>query len=177
VTGRPRIHIVVPGTRYGKRTIVREDGHINIHRAALVRCDCGGVDRVAIHQLRNGNTDGCWRCGVKSNRPAVQVGERFGSRVVTGEAPDSHGKQRVTVRCDCGTEGSVIYGVLIRDKPQKCPECARRSLMAMNRAKRVFDRNEIQRLIATGMMNKDIAKVMGCSAGYVSEVKTGRKKP
>jgi hypothetical protein len=71
--GRKRVYEMVPGTRYGNRVLIREDGRIGPHRAALCRCDCGKESRVEFASLRNGHTTMCTTCYRK------EAGKRVGS--------------------------------------------------------------------------------------------------
>jgi hypothetical protein len=57
----------------------------------------------------------------------LEIGRRFGSRVVVADAGrDGHGQRLWRVRCDCGGEADVLALVLIKGRSVTCMACTRR---------------------------------------------------
>lgn len=60
----PKKHTIIPGTRYGMLTVLKDLGLINKYTMILVRCDCGEERKVRYSGLRSGNSTSCGRCSL-----------------------------------------------------------------------------------------------------------------
>ena len=56
---RDTIFIDLTGQKFGRLTVLREDGHIGNRIAWECKCDCGNITRVAGGHLKSGSTQSC----------------------------------------------------------------------------------------------------------------------
>lgn len=114
------------GTRFGFRIVLaiqirKKYGHLN--RFAFVQCDCGHKTWIRSSTLSKNENTRCSRCFHKTCRLSVEIGQRFGSRVIVS-AHQRKGQQIVLLRCDCGHEKQTRLSNLGRRNPIGCPSCA-----------------------------------------------------
>lgn len=122
-----RPHAFVVGLLVGQRIVER----VTTTRVVL-KCKCGTVSAVPIRRLEQEGPQSCRRCATKikpGTRGAVaemSIGQRFGSRTVTGfdVRPKSEGCTRVALTCDCGAEGFALPRHLLAGIATRCDSCA-----------------------------------------------------
>lgn len=121
------------GQKFNMLTVLKELGN----NVILVRCDCGVEFECTKTNVISGGTRscGCIRKGASgtniqiattlegvsvlrrtSNRLINRVGEKFGSLTITEEL----GKDKVTARCDCGTERVYVKSRLVSGSNKSC---------------------------------------------------------
>ena len=91
-------HVISPGDRFGKLTVLSEQKGGKI----LCRCDCGKEVSVARCSLTSGGTKSC---GCKRNKTEFRLkpGDRFGMLTILSD----QNSRSILCRCDCGNEVSV----------------------------------------------------------------------
>lgn len=127
---RPRAarpHPFRVGEPFGQRTIVR----VTTTRV-LLECRCGKVNAIPIRRLEKEKPETCRACaprmepGTRGAVTSMSVGDRFGTRTVTGfvRRPNRDGGVLVELRCDCGHEGAAEPRALVSGRAQSCTKCA-----------------------------------------------------
>jgi len=94
------------GDRFGSRVVIKmlaeraRGGQVRVRW----RCDCGQAGTSSLGNIRHKLT--CVNCRPGSYR--TKVGDRFGSRVITGflKTRDTDGHLRCRWKCDCGNKGT-----------------------------------------------------------------------
>jgi hypothetical protein len=122
-----------PGEKYGRWTVVADDGtgtH-NKGRKVLCRCECGKERMVDPRSLKSGASKSCGCLRRETNaakghlivkRP-INVGDRFGRWTVL----NSTKRSAILCRCDCGTERTVTASNLLNEaKGSKSCGCLKR---------------------------------------------------
>lgn len=111
----------------------------------ILECKCGCFSAVTIRRLEKEQPQTCRHCaprlqpGTRGAVTEMRIGDRFGSRVVTGVLVRSNaeGGVLVEVRCDCGHEGTAEPRMLKAGRAQSCTRCAN-PLRGQPLAKRVL---------------------------------------
>lgn len=128
--------IDLTGQRFGRLTVIRYDHSEHDGTHWLCKCDCGNEKFAAGYSLRSGNTKSCGclnsdasRAKLVKEREALKArprkdltGQRFGRLVVLGlaDVPDRKGFIFWRVRCDCGTEKTVMQNNLVSGRTKSC---------------------------------------------------------
>lgn len=128
--------IDLTGQRFGRLTVIRYDHSEHDGTHWLCKCDCGNEKVAAGYSLRSGNTKSCGclnsdasRAKLVKAREALKArprkdltGQRFGRLVVLGlaDVPDRKGFIFWRVRCDCGTEKTVMQNNPVSGRTKSC---------------------------------------------------------
>jgi hypothetical protein len=129
----PNPILIVPGTRFGRLTLIRRAGSDSAGVRWECKCDCGKITQPLATHLQRGCTQscGCLQKELTSKRNAKDItGQRFGRLVVLHRT----GKRRKggsvvwRCRCDCGRDFETITGELGR-RAKSCG-CWQRELVA-----------------------------------------------
>lgn len=128
--------IDLTGQRFGRLTVIRYDHSEHDGAHWLCICDCGTEKVIAGYLLRNSATKSCGCLKSDASREALGkaravlkarprkdlTGERFGRLVVLGlaDVPDRKGFIFWRVRCDCGTEKTVMQNNLVFGRTKSC---------------------------------------------------------
>jgi hypothetical protein len=91
-------------------------------------CACGAETVAQVRDLNSGNTTSCGcvqRSQVRSRKPAIAPGARFGKLTVSGfVGKDDAGFKRFLCVCDCGTD-TIVRGNLLNAGQTKSCGCLR----------------------------------------------------
>ena len=128
--------IDLTGQRFGRLTVIQYDHAEHDGAHWLCKCDCGNEKVIAGYLLRNGATKSCGCLKSDASRAALDkaraaltarprndlTGQRFGRLVVLGlaDVPDRKGFIFWRVRCDCGTEKTVMQNNLVSGQTKSC---------------------------------------------------------
>jgi hypothetical protein len=127
------------GDRYDSWTVI--DDTVIGDRKVLCRCDCGTEKRVYRHKLTAGQSTncGCVHAERMRNQTAPDLGLTFDTEVkpgsrhgrwtaLTSPYRDPERRDRVVqVRCDCGTEKTVVaYSLTSAHNPSGSCGCLKR---------------------------------------------------
>src|ERR1700733_12505421 len=109
------------GEKYGNLTVVERSGSNNRGEAVWkCRCDCGGTKDVKSRNLSIGKVKscGCISTGPKSTDIA---GRKFGRLTAIRKiGRDKYRGSLWEVRCECGTEKTVLYRALVSGVVLSC---------------------------------------------------------
>ena len=118
--------IIVPGTKFGRLTFIREldertrDGKIQCEWL----CDCGQTCVIRKRGVTSGNTQSC---GCISTKVIIEIGAKYGKLLVIKELKKRDNKHIMyKCECDCGNIVSVP-GSAIRSGTKSCG-CGRRGV-------------------------------------------------
>lgn len=142
--------IDLTGQRFGRLTVIEYDHAEHDGAHWLCKCDCGAEKVIAGYLLRNGCAKSCGclksdasRANLEKAREALKArprkdltGQRFGRLVVLGlvDVPDRKGFIFWRVRCDCGTEKTVMQNNLVFGRIKSCG-CLSREMRAERAAR------------------------------------------
>lgn len=128
--------IDLTGQRFGRLTVIAYDHAEHDGAHWLCKCDCGTEKVLAGYSLRSGSTKSCGCLKSDASREALDkaravlkarprkdlTGQRFGRLVVLGlsDVPDRKGFIFWRVRCDCGTEKTVMQNNLVFGRTKSC---------------------------------------------------------
>lgn len=129
-----RCLIDLTGHQFGRLMVVRRDGSKQRKATWRVQCDCGSPEfSVVGSSLVRGLTEscGCLHRALVSQRLTINLaGRTFGRlKVLRRDGSDQHGDARWLVKCDCGTEFSVVSASLMRGATESCG-CLRREVIS-----------------------------------------------
>ncbi len=113
---------LVPGTRFGKLTVVSEAEQKGHTRYINCICDCGNECVTSLKHLRDGSKTHCG-CLSKNSKPESAeslINRRYGNLVIIDEADKKNGKRYMRCRCDCGNETEVLLDHLRSSHTKSC---------------------------------------------------------
>lgn len=119
--------IDLTGKKFGKLTVVKEDGYIVRGKrkciAWICTCDCGNTVRLTGAALTSGNTKscGCYIQDLATSKIRDLTGQKFGNLIVTGLASDKK-SNRVSWNCicNCGNNTVVTSTNLVNGRVISC---------------------------------------------------------
>lgn len=173
--------IDLTGQRFGRLTVIRYDHAEHDGAHWLCKCDCGTEKVIAGYLLRNGATKSCGCLKSDASRAALEkaraaltarprndlTGQRFGRLVVLGlaDVPDRKGFIFWRVRCDCGTEKTVMQNSLVSGRTKSCGCLSNELRSARAERMRIFrkPKSELPRKTApkrTAVKVKECAKAI-----------------
>ena len=110
---------IKPGDKYGKLTVIRQDGVKDNHKQWYCQCECGNFITVRGSHLTSGNTKSCG-CG-HSNKRHELLNKKFGLLTVIEDAGnDDYGNSLWKCRCECGNIKIIKGGNLVKGNTITC---------------------------------------------------------
>lgn len=140
--------VIIPGTRFGKLTVLQEDYHKDGRVYWKCKCDCGNEITVMGKSLRGGHTQSCG-CLIKERvREAIfkdLTGQRFGKLVVLEEyGYNDHGQILWKCKCDCGNIHITTGNILSRGECKSCGCLKSRGELKIKQLLETYNLNFIQ---------------------------------
>lgn len=113
-------NVLLPGSKYGKWTVVRHDGK----GLYLCCCECGFEKIHPKYILVQSRSTRCERCRKEEfNKESDFIGKKFGSCTVLSRAGSRNNKAAYLVRCDCGREKLATGHRIKNGLDTKCSKC------------------------------------------------------
>lgn len=113
----------LPGSRFGKLTIIADSGRSPRGRLLLkCICDCGEEKIADWGSLQQGRTQSC---GCLRGRPDMStlpnfIGRRFGRLIILRKSGTRDGKLMVECQCDCGVVKAIRWAQLHKGATRSC---------------------------------------------------------
>lgn len=185
--------IDLTGQRFGRLTVIEYDHAEHDGAHWLCKCDCGTEKVIAGYLLRNGATKSCGclksdasRANLEKAREARKArprkdltGQRFGRLVVLGltDVPDRKGFIFWRVRCDCGTEKTVMQNNLVSGRTKSCGCLSREMVAARAERMRSFrkPKSELPRKARETAPKRTAVKVKECAKAAPEQTPQSRK--
>ncbi len=185
--------IDLTGQRFGRLTVIEYDHAEHDGAHWLCKCDCGTEKVVAGYLLRNGATKSCGCLKSDASRAALGkaravlkarprkdlTGQKFGRLVVLGlaDVPDRKGFIFWRVRCDCGTEKTVMQNNLVSGRTKSCG-CLSREMRSERAARMRMCRkpkSELPRKARETSPKRTAVKVRECAKAIPEQNQKSRK--
>ncbi len=114
--------VLMPGTHFGKLTVIAEAEKRNGRRHIKCQCDCGNETIVSLGHLRSGHTKSCGCMSPNAKIQSIESlrGQRFGRLTVVDEAEKTRGVRRMLCLCDCGNKITTELSHLKNGHTQSC---------------------------------------------------------
>jgi hypothetical protein len=148
-TSKPIKHPIIPGQRFGHRTVLEQAPYANTpHRMVRVQCDCGDISVIAFQNVYDGNSNqACRTCS---------------QRIVHYGSVEEYEKQWALKEA-AWREHAVAAA---KEREAERVETTKR---------REERKARVLAMHATGLMQRDIADIMGISQGLVSKILKGER--
>lgn len=136
-------HIIKPGDKFGKLTVIKE-AYVdnNHHKRWTCKCECGKIVDVVGSNLIRGNSKSC---GCNKAQRHNLLGKKFGLLTVIEDAGnDSYGNSLWKCKCDCGNVKIIRGANLVNCNTVTCG-CQKMSKGEI-KIKEILDKNNIKYL-------------------------------